>query len=714
MHIYDDASPRPDPALARRLAALGCRLRRAPANHGKRRWWQWWNTILADLRSDLETARDDGPILVLQDDVRLCHGFAERALRLFAGIDDPAKATLHLHLTAERSALGASGWTAVRAVEFGDVVRSGWVDMSAFLAHPRLFAALGWRLDPVPAARWDRDDLLSSGVGEQISRRAHAVGLGMYQVRRSLAVHDESRSRMNPSARVRQPMRTTAFVEGDAAAARLAASRPAVLASLASIPARADGLRQVVERLRPQVDELVVYLNGYDRVPGFLDGVTTVRSQDHGDRGDAGKFFPAGRHTGVHVVCDDDIAYPPDYVDALLDGIRRHGRRAVVGFHASTFREPFTSYHRSRSISHMSRAVPEDVAVHVLGTATAAYHTSTIIVRDRDFPVPNLADVWFALLGQRQRVPFVQLRREAGWLTELPGPDGAPYEGLYARGRRGSVEGDRTSPETRAVLSHQPWTLSSRTAVHPAAAGPPAIGEPPGRLVRVRVRGPAHDAVLLLPEDDHITLAVQRTGSYYERDLLDAVSATGARGVFVDVGAHYGNHTAFFAIECGERVIAVEPARDAVAGLRATLAENGIQDRVEVRPVGVHPSARRLAPLPIGWRPDGRPGTARTNTGARRFGPDDDGDVEALPLDDVLAGTDGVGLIKVDAGGLSGEILGSGRRMLRRDRPVVVAAAGTDDERTAVRGVLEPLGYACAGRYGWTPTWLWSPRRTPG
>jgi hypothetical protein len=112
--------------------------------------------------------------------------------------------------------------------------------------------------------------------------------------------------------------------------------------------------------------------------------------------------------------------------------------------------------------------------------------------------------------------------------------------------------------------------------------------------------------------------------------------------------------------------------------------------------------------MPVRWRPRWSTG-AITNTGGQRYREDDDGPVTALPLDDVLAGVDGVAVLKVDAGGLSGEILGSGRRTLARDRPVVVAATGAENEATAVRMVLEPLGYRPVGSFGWSPTWLWSP-----
>ncbi len=700
-HVYDDATPRPDEALDRRIAKLGCILHRAEEHHGKPGWWRWWNTVLADLE---KTTTEDELVLVLQDDVRLCRDFTRRAQALFDGIDDPQRATLHMHVSAERAGLGTQCWTPERAAPFGDVVRTGWVDMGAFLAHRRLFEALRWRLDKVPDARWARRDALGSGVGEQISLRAYAGGLGMYQVRQSLVVHDRTPSQMNPTARSRWPLLTMDFVDGEAEAMRLAEARPAVLASLASIPSRTDWLREVVERLRPQVDRLLVYLNGYPGVPWCLDDeqVTVVRSQHHGDRGDAGKFFPAGQHTGVHLLCDDDIAYPDDYVERLMAGIERYQRRAVVGFHASMLRERFTDYARGRTITHLSRGVAVDNGVHILGTGTAAYHSSTIQVRPENFATPNMGDVWFAVLGQRQQVPFVQLRREADWLRELVQVHGMVPDGLYAKARRRNIaEG---SPETAAVLSHHPWRVFPATAAEPVNVEPPV-----GRLLRVPIQGPTCPAVLVLPQDDHITFAVQRTGTYYERELLDAIRALGVAGTYVDIGAHQGNHTAFFALECGaELVVAVEPDPIHLAGLRETLAENGLTDCVNVRPFAVHPIWRRVSPVPIRWRRRDADGPS-TNTGSRHFRSDPTGPIEASSLDSLLDGVTGVGLVKVDAGGLSGEILASGRRLLARDRPVVAAAADGPGERHALRAALEPLGYRQEQRFGWSPTWLWAP-----
>ncbi len=723
VRIYDDATPNPDPVLANRIQLRGWTYRRAAVNHGKRGWWRWWNTILEDLRG--------GPArlyYVLADDMRLCRRFFERSAELWSSIDDPQKASLYLHLTAERAELGNRCWTPVRATRTGRVVHSGWVDCAAVVCARRLFEGLDWRLHPIAERRWRGNELMSSGVGQQMSVRAHALGLGLYRVRQSLTVHDGSTSLMNAEARRRGSMETVDFIDGDEAARACTRSRPQVFASLATIPARERGLRHVVEALLPQVDALGVYLNEYDRVPSFLDHeeIVVARSQQSGVRSDAGKFFWAGTTSGYQLVCDDDIDYPRDYVDRLVAGIERHGRRAVVGFHGCVLRDRVADYHTSRGLLHFTRALATDRAVHVLGTGVAGYHASAISIRHQDFVAPNMADISLALLGQRQRVPFVCLRRTEGWLSELPG---LREDSVYVRARRAAVRGGVPSPETLAVRAHGRWELQelpdgrSREAAaavtervrRPGRRSWPEPQRPSVRpLVRVRVAGPRRAATLVLPDGDHITEVVQRSGTYYERDLLDAIRERAVCGTFVDVGAHYGNHTTFFGLECGaERVIAIEPNPSAFAGLLETVAENGLQHVVATHRVAAHPAWREVTLTTLPWRP--RRGTPiRSNSGRVGIAPTRrDGDAPAAPLDEILGGVEGVGLIKVDAQGLSAEILDSGRRMLLRDRPLVAAEAATDAARHALRAQLSPLGYREVERYCWTATWLWEPALTP-
>ena len=128
------------------------------------------------------------------------------------------------------------------------------------------------------------------------------------------------------------------------------------------------------------------------------------------------------------------------------------------------------------------------------------------------------------------------------------------------------------------------------------------------------------------------------------------------------------------------------------------------------RPSLGHPSGMaQVGVTTLPWR--SRPGTAiRSNSGRVGIFPTTTGaDAPAAPLDEIVDGAEGVGVGKVDAGGLSPEILASGSRLLRRDRPLVAAEAASDAERNALRALLSPLGYREAERHCWTATWVWSP-----
>jgi FkbM family methyltransferase len=222
---------------------------------------------------------------------------------------------------------------------------------------------------------------------------------------------------------------------------------------------------------------------------------------------------------------------------------------------------------------------------------------------------------------------------------------------------------------------------------------------------------------MLLPDADHITIAIQESGTYYESDLLDAIRRRYLHGTFVDVGAHYGNHTLYFALECrAEHVVAIEPNPTSFDGLLANVRGNGISQRVTALRIAIHPSRERITLVSPPWRPTPEsPIQARTNSGMVCAIPaSDNGETStAARLDNILSPFDKIAVLKVDAENLSIEALESGMTVLNRDRPLVAVEAASDTEQAQLRSLLIPLGYELVGQYCWTPTWLWepSPRR---
>jgi hypothetical protein len=440
VEVYQDGGGA-DYAQARQLCKeRGWRFTRRSENAGKRGYWRLINEMWGAWRATPATC-----LVQLADDFRLLPGGLRRLLSEWDEIDDGQKAMLNP--LRDSSRVGRPCWTGRQPERCGNVDRTGWNDCT-YLTTPATLEALGWALSPIPTSRWDVDPLLSSGVGEQVSKRLSGLGLTCYQTGRSIVDHCDGDSRMNPRERSSHPLRALGYGP--------------VFASLASIPSRVEALRQVVASLLPQVDRLRVYLNSYLEVPAFLvhHRVEVARSQDHGDRGDAGKFFWAGRDIGSwQLHCDDDLVYPPDWTRTLVECCERYGRRAAISAHGAVLGSPIVSYYRSRTQYHCLRSVAGDTPVHVLGTGALCYHSSTMALTPSDFHAPNMADIWFALAAQRQQVPCVVLAHQEGWLRDLPE---TRERSIHRHSTcHSGLSGDTGDRQTEAVKSWSPWRVLS-------------------------------------------------------------------------------------------------------------------------------------------------------------------------------------------------------------------------------------------------------------
>ncbi len=440
--IYDDASEE-DMSGIRRI----CRKNRfefvqSPVRNGKHGYHNWMRTI--------HQMQRDAPghyFICLPDDYRLCEDFFDKAIDLWESIEDPHKVTLAC-IRDHRSDEHNSCWNPIRAHEVGRVIETGFVD-GTYIAERRYLKMLHYGMPKVHPKTWDWNPARGSGIGQVISVQLHQAGLKMYSPQESLVVHTDSPSRMNPAAREENDLAATRFVEGDAIHEALRSREP-VTAALASIPSRELLLMKVVNSIIDQVDELCVYLNEYERVPGYLDRprITVARSQDHGDRGDAGKFFWAGQREGYCLHLDDDIAYPPNYTARMIRAIAKYERKAVVGLHGIRLPHNPTSYYRGRQVFHCRHTVAGDNVVHMIGTGTVAYHSSTISVTPEDFRVPNMADIWLGIVAKTQEVPMVALAHTGDWLHCMKDPQGHSIFETYK---------GRDNEQTKAVREAAPW-----------------------------------------------------------------------------------------------------------------------------------------------------------------------------------------------------------------------------------------------------------------
>ncbi len=188
------------------------------------------------------------------------------------------------------------------------------------------------------------------------------------------------------------------------------------MAGIASIPERADSLERVLASIAPQVDEIQLSLNDYTEPPAFLADFPNVRATIRAaNGGDAEKFAAVDNWDGYVVTIDDDLVYPPDYVETLIAGIERYGRCRAVSFHGGTTAGYSAKVHGAATIKRLhclATVAADDLDVNAVGTGVLGWHTECVPIWRDLFQTPNMADVYLSCHAHRFGIPLAVLAHE--------------------------------------------------------------------------------------------------------------------------------------------------------------------------------------------------------------------------------------------------------------------------------------------------------------
>lgn len=193
------------------------------------------------------------------------------------------------------------------------------------------------------------------------------------------------------------------------------------VASMATMASRLATFQMVLPVIHSQVDHVFVYLDGYDTAPAFLDGfdrITVRRAEEVGDLHASSRFLCLLElsEPAFVVIVDDDLAYPPDYVERMADVLRQLGGQAIVGVHGRIFLPPHTSYVRHVNPLHYTRALNTACHVHEVGIGTCAFLSSRLDVDPRTWDRNDMDDIIVAIEAQKRGLPRIAVPRRAGWL----------------------------------------------------------------------------------------------------------------------------------------------------------------------------------------------------------------------------------------------------------------------------------------------------------
>ena len=182
---------------------------------------------------------------------------------------------------------------------------------------------------------------------------------------------------------------------------------------IASIPEREQMLERTVRSLRNQVDEIRVSLNDYKHIPKFLSKNECIILDN--SMGDAAKYYFADQFKGYILTCDDDLIYPPNYVNYMIRATERYNECAVT-LHGRDYSRPVIGFQQAFKGYPCLGDVLEDIEVDVGGDGVMCWHTDYLKVKFEDFKSKNMSQLWFAKLCIEQQVPIICLAHKEGYL----------------------------------------------------------------------------------------------------------------------------------------------------------------------------------------------------------------------------------------------------------------------------------------------------------
>jgi glycosyltransferase involved in cell wall biosynthesis len=235
--------------------------------------------------------------------------------------------------------------------------------------------------------------------------------------KRFIAIHNDLRSSIVDS--ITQPL-----VPADSDD-----SKPKITVCMATFPKRFKQIKKTVEYLIDQTippDEILIHVNESDFAPELPDDARVkVYLSPNENLTDIGKIKMVDHAApGIIILADDDLHYPNDYIEKMVNHVQRFNGEACVGTHGIVF--PFDKkisdidqYFSTRRVHHFKHGQSIDFPCHALGTGTMAFDSRKIKFDWEKWGHGKMVDLHVAVENQRKGIQMVIVSRESNWIKSF-------------------------------------------------------------------------------------------------------------------------------------------------------------------------------------------------------------------------------------------------------------------------------------------------------
>jgi len=196
---------------------------------------------------------------------------------------------------------------------------------------------------------------------------------------------------------------------------------------MATYPGGFRTVGKAIKKLLKQsltINNIILHVNGNLSPPNLPTDKRLTVIQSDKNLADNGKFRHMSQYSGYFLTVDDDINYPHDYVEKMIEYVDEFNRKAMVGFHAADlpFGPPTTRWSHYKEMrrthifgSNQSTFTP----INVIGTGTLAFHSDIGIPDWKKMDTLKMVDLHVAVWANQNNIGMYTCPRKKGWMKEF-------------------------------------------------------------------------------------------------------------------------------------------------------------------------------------------------------------------------------------------------------------------------------------------------------
>ncbi len=202
--------------------------------------------------------------------------------------------------------------------------------------------------------------------------------------------------------------------------------------NIATQPHRLDTLKLMVESIYNQVDVIRIYLNNFIEIPTLHNPDNKIVYAQGKDLTDNGKFYFLDnvQPNEYYFTADDDLIYPPDYIETMIDYIDRYD--CIVTVHGRVLQGKNKHYYRDHLAFMCLETVTfedaEVIKVDVCGTGVTGFNTNYFLPKGiHKAKEQRMSDLVFSLEASKQNKTIGLIQHYKGWIKDAQPNDGGVF-----------------------------------------------------------------------------------------------------------------------------------------------------------------------------------------------------------------------------------------------------------------------------------------------